>query len=277
VFFPAVDIDLYRNNFIVEKGSIRMLRNQVDYTPTQNLYYGIFKELPARDVGPEDLPELIEVLNTLATREVRIIRMRYSIGENMVRRGVGCKLKSYNEIGATFQVTGDCIKRIHDKALRKLAHPGRATRLRLIFATSVYLRAEIRERDTRIAAQDEELDALKAQLAEARFSRSNASADNCSGLGDEERSETLTVAEMDLSVRSMHYLKYVGIDYVYELISCCADEIAGIKNLGQKSLEEIQWQLRSLGLSLSDRKPRSFDRWQGFKFWDYKMDKTKEE
>lgn len=60
----------------------------------------------------------------------------------------------------------------------------------------------------------------------------------------------MTVEELDLSVRSFNCLKRAGIDKVSDLISKSQDDMMRVRNLGQKSLEEVIAKLHSLGLSL---------------------------
>jgi DNA-directed RNA polymerase subunit alpha len=60
----------------------------------------------------------------------------------------------------------------------------------------------------------------------------------------------ITIEELDLSVRSYNCLKRAGINTVEELIQKNEDEMMKVRNLGRKSLEEVQQKLASLGLSL---------------------------
>lgn len=59
-----------------------------------------------------------------------------------------------------------------------------------------------------------------------------------------------TIEELDLSVRSYNCLKRAGINTVQELIQRNEDEMMKVRNLGRKSLEEVQQKLEALGLSL---------------------------
>ena len=60
----------------------------------------------------------------------------------------------------------------------------------------------------------------------------------------------ITIEELDLSVRSYNCLKRAGINTVEELIQKNEDEMMKVRNLGRKSLEEVQQKLASLGLSV---------------------------
>lgn len=60
----------------------------------------------------------------------------------------------------------------------------------------------------------------------------------------------MTVEELDLSVRSYNCLKRAAINTVEELTDKTADDMMKVRNLGKKSLEEVQGKLAELGLSL---------------------------
>jgi DNA-directed RNA polymerase subunit alpha len=60
----------------------------------------------------------------------------------------------------------------------------------------------------------------------------------------------MTIEEMDLSVRSYNCLKRAGINTVEELIRKSDEEMMKVRNLGKKSLEEVQNKLNELGLNL---------------------------
>ena len=60
----------------------------------------------------------------------------------------------------------------------------------------------------------------------------------------------ITIGELDLSVRSYNCLKRAGINTVEELIMRDEEEMMKVRNLGKKSLEEVQQKLEALGLSL---------------------------
>lgn len=60
----------------------------------------------------------------------------------------------------------------------------------------------------------------------------------------------ITIEELDLSVRSYNCLKRAGINTVEELIMRNEEEMMKVRNLGKKSLEEVQQKLEALGLGL---------------------------
>ncbi|MFC4765920.1 DNA-directed RNA polymerase subunit alpha [Effusibacillus consociatus] len=62
----------------------------------------------------------------------------------------------------------------------------------------------------------------------------------------------MTIEELDLSVRSYNCLKRAGINTVQELCAKTEEEMMKVRNLGRKSLEEVQEKLAELGLSLRE-------------------------
>jgi DNA-directed RNA polymerase subunit alpha len=60
----------------------------------------------------------------------------------------------------------------------------------------------------------------------------------------------ITIEELDLSVRSYNCLKRAGINTVEELIKRNEEEMMKVRNLGRKSLEEVEQKLATLGLAL---------------------------
>ncbi|CAC9925126.1 DNA-directed RNA polymerase, alpha subunit [Aedoeadaptatus coxii] len=70
--------------------------------------------------------------------------------------------------------------------------------------------------------------------------------------GKKEKVLEMTVEELDLSVRSFNCLKRAGINTVDELTDKTEDEMMKVRNLGKKSLEEVQEKLAELGLSLKE-------------------------
>lgn len=60
----------------------------------------------------------------------------------------------------------------------------------------------------------------------------------------------MTIEELDLSVRSYNCLKRAGINTVQELANKSMEDMMKVRNLGKKSLEEVERKLKDLGLGL---------------------------
>ncbi|MBE5761179.1 MAG: DNA-directed RNA polymerase subunit alpha [Clostridiales bacterium] len=65
-----------------------------------------------------------------------------------------------------------------------------------------------------------------------------------------EKVQVMTIEELDLSVRAYNCLKRANINTVYELIQRNEDDMMKVRNLGKKSLEEVEQKLAALGLRL---------------------------
>jgi len=77
---------------------------------------------PDESASKELLKENIkEVLDTLAEREAKVLKMRFGLG--------GYKPMTLEEVGKAFGVTRERVRQIECKALRKLKHPSRRKKL----------------------------------------------------------------------------------------------------------------------------------------------------
>ena len=61
----------------------------------------------------------------------------------------------------------------------------------------------------------------------------------------------MTIEELDLSVRSFNCLKRANINTVEDLTNKTEEEMIKVRNLGRKSLEEVEHKLATMGLSLA--------------------------
>lgn len=60
----------------------------------------------------------------------------------------------------------------------------------------------------------------------------------------------MPIEELELSVRSYNCLKRAGINTVGDLVQRTEEDMIKVRNLGKKSLEEVEKKLKELGLSL---------------------------
>ena len=67
---------------------------------------------------------------------------------------------------------------------------------------------------------------------------------------EKEKVLEMTIEELDLSVRSYNCLKRAGINTVEELTYKSEEDMMQVRNLGKKSLDEVEKKLDELGLSL---------------------------
>ena len=68
---------------------------------------------------------------------------------------------------------------------------------------------------------------------------------------------SMTIDELDLSVRSYNCLKRANINTVADLISKTCEDMMKVRNMGKKSLDEVQKKLEMMGLSLASEEPGS--------------------
>jgi len=62
----------------------------------------------------------------------------------------------------------------------------------------------------------------------------------------------MSIEDMELSVRSYNCLKRAGINTVHDLTNKSKNDMLKVRNLGLKSLDEVEKKLIDLGLSLKN-------------------------
>ena len=65
----------------------------------------------------------------------------------------------------------------------------------------------------------------------------------------------MSTAEIGLSVRTTNCLEERGIFTVNDLLNCSPDDLLGISNFGEKTLEEVYLALESIGFFRKSRRP----------------------
>ncbi len=70
--------------------------------------------------------------------------------------------------------------------------------------------------------------------------------------GTQKSSSSISIDELELSVRSYNCLKRAGINTVDELLMKTSDEMMKVRNLGKKSLDEVLAKLKEKNLHLKD-------------------------
>ena len=68
---------------------------------------------------------------------------------------------------------------------------------------------------------------------------------------------SMTIEELDLSVRSFNCLKRANINTVADLINKTGEDMMKVRNMGKKSLDEVQKKLEMMGLSLASEESGS--------------------
>ena len=62
---------------------------------------------------------------------------------------------------------------------------------------------------------------------------------------------SMSIEDLELSVRSSNCLRRAGINTVEELTNRTPEDMMKVRNLGRKSLEEVLAKLKELGLQLN--------------------------
>ncbi len=65
----------------------------------------------------------------------------------------------------------------------------------------------------------------------------------------------MSTAEIGLSVRTTNCLEEKGIFTVSDLLNCTREDLLGISNFGEKTLEEVYRALESIGFYRKSRRP----------------------
>ena len=68
---------------------------------------------------------------------------------------------------------------------------------------------------------------------------------------------SMTIDELDLSVRSFNCLKRANINTVADLINKTGEDMMKVRNMGKKSLDEVEKKLEMMGLSLASEESGS--------------------
>ena len=96
------------------------------------------------------------------------------------------------------------------------------------------------------------IERFSANLAGALAAAGGPEPAACGGQAADSRM-AIPIQELNLPARSVNSLKGEGIDTVGQLVSRSESELLSIRNLGQKSVGEIEQRLGDLGLSLAGR------------------------
>ena len=193
------------------------------------------------------------VLANLSDREADIIRWRFQKG------------KTLEEVHEIYGLNRERIRQIEAKALRKMRRPCVAGLLKMGLAG--WMEEQIQQEAKRIADAEvprrvnkeisERLEWAKERMME-REAQELALALNGEPDPDPKviQAENITVEEMELSVRSYNCLKRGGIDTMADLIERKKSDMYTVRNLGRKSLEEIEQKMKENGFAF---KPEEVD------------------
>lgn len=205
------------------------------YMPTvaETIYSNVFG-VPVDEVAgmmPDDAEESLDsVLGTFSERTADIVR----------RRACGETIES---IGNSYGVSRERIRQIEAKAYRMMRHPSRQVVLKLGLHDKGQAEAEIAaERAALVEQYKEKLRYLDSAYVKAKNALEKETIKKMPALED------VSLADMDLSVRSFNCLRRAGIRTVADFVGYDYDKLAAIRNLGRKSVNEIIRRLEDYGV-----------------------------
>lgn len=70
---------------------------------------------------------------------------------------------------------------------------------------------------------------------------------------EQQKTLSMSIEDLDLSVRPLNCLKRAGITTIEDLIKRSEDDMLKVRNLGRKSLDEVIMKLKNIGLSLYNK------------------------
>ena len=198
-----------------------------------------------------------QILQTLTPREERILRLIYGIEEYK---------ESVQLVALAFGKTEERVEQIIAKALRKMRHPTRSRALRSTDVGLVLLSSDDTNyfnlwcdifgvssdcRQVELEYYMEKKQAEETQRKKDEEELANASAEQLPGIRKRIKARTTMIEDLDLSVRTFHWLKHAGVNTVEDLTNMTWERFIRIRNLGKKSAEEVLSKLEQLGFSFS--------------------------
>ena len=161
----------------------------------------------------------------LTERENKILQMRYEWG------------MSLEETGKEFGVTKERIRQIESKALRKLRHPNRIQAMRVTPF----------EEHKQVCAENAQLK-KQVEILTYQLNEKNNTNSSSNEIIAKVSAESRPLEELDLSIRSYNCLKRAGINTLGDLCGKTYTEMTRVRNLGKRSLQEIESKMNEYGL-----------------------------
>ncbi len=182
---------------------------------------------------PADINGTVEYLlhTFLSQRENNILHQRFKL------------CKTYAEIGEIYQITGERVRKIEEKALNRLRSPGCMKYLQ----NGIYKATQIDINNAAEQAVSAEISTAVAYLRELLINKTNFL---------DERPVIVTakteIEDLNLSVRCYNSVKRAGINKVGDLEKITFRELRLIRNLGKHSLDELIGKLAEQGVAFQE-------------------------
>jgi hypothetical protein len=209
-------------------------------TPTQKFYQDIFGQLPNQDIDAEDIPELIDAINSyFPEREAHMVQMRY---------GIGYDKRVLREIGEEFELGRERPRQVVSKVIRQLKAPEKSQKIELLFMTRAELRERIGELETQIAAAG-----FEPEIAENTADEMGEVPPSpfIKELQARQPSD-ISIDNLGLSLRGTNCLKRAGIETFGALRTKSLDDLMKVRNLGRTAAEEVLARVGEVNLYLKE-------------------------
>lgn len=187
---------------------------------------------------PVDIEGTVEyIISRFDPRVQRVIIGRYKEG------------KTYEQLGNEFGVTQERIRQIKVMAIRRMRHPKCRNLLSLGIAeyiAQIRINAAESSANKQISAATEVIKTVADQLSKITGD------DEISVMMEKKAAEsrrTLTINDLELSCRSFNCLSRAGLLTVEDILNF--GDLSKVRNLGQRSLDEIVQKIRNLGFEIN--------------------------
>ncbi len=219
------------------KKAIQSLENKLDVPITEIYPYNLaLKIIGFESDESKELAQTLSIngiktgLKTLTDREQLVLEYRYK------------DIQTLEQVGKLLGVTRERVRQIEAKALRKLRHPTRLTKMKAYTYEDMIRgneeRNELREQNKLL------------EKAIKLYAKEEITKDQLEEMAKKVDVNNVSIDELDLSVRSYNCLKRRGIDTLGELLEITYAELSQVRNLGAKSREEVMRKLQGLNLTL---------------------------
>lgn len=198
---------------------------------------GRLRSCPAEGGYAADVDGMLAYLleTDLTARERTVIKLRFEDG------------KTYEQACKVFNVTRERIRQVEHSALRKL----KAKKHYLTLGMSGLIQQRVTEKVTQERKRifDDAAGFIAVAIGEEKAAQYRDATKEGDTIGNAEKLKR-PIEELELSVRSFNCLKRDGINTVGDLLRKGYYGVATVRNLGRKSLTEIEYQLSEWGLTL---------------------------
>ena len=275
--FGSIDnfLQMYRDGKLSEKQTMlynnNLINNMIDidcnplaenYSKLVGACFGnsFYKEHEFMMFSSEGMKEALE---TLTPREKEVMQFRFGL--------IDGKTKTFYDLEKHYSITRERVRQIEAKALRKLRYPSEARLIKTITIDDLK-KSEYITNQERTALTNLENDMFISNLIfkhdsiddidfdKDRFDVIRDIQEKIKTRIEKEKEEKvqniskndIAIEEFDLSVRSFNCLKRAGIETLADLENLTYEELMKIKNVNQKSLEEIVSKAKRYGITFED-------------------------